>query len=60
LSFERKGKITSKKRPNISSNSIFNFSFAKEPFKKKDVHQKHFLEDLGLLIIKFLKIICGE
>jgi hypothetical protein len=26
-----------KKRPNISSNSIFNFYIAKKPFKKDDV-----------------------
>ncbi len=40
-----------KKRPNLSSNVIPNFFFAKDPFKKEDVQQKQFMEDLGLLII---------
>jgi len=52
LSFEKKGKTTLKKRANISSNSISSFFFVKKPFKKEDVQQKHFLEDLGLLLIK--------
>jgi hypothetical protein len=46
-----KEKQPSKKKPNISSNSIFNF-FAREPFKKEDVQQNVFLENLGLLIVK--------
>jgi hypothetical protein len=29
-----------------------NFFVTKEPFKTNDLYQKHFLEDLGLLIIK--------
>jgi hypothetical protein len=45
-------KQPSKKRPNISSNSISNFFVTKEPFKKDDVQQKQFLEYLGLLIVK--------
>ncbi len=42
----------SKKKPNIFSNSIFSFFVGKEPFKKDDVQQKQFLEDLGILIVK--------
>jgi hypothetical protein len=42
----------SKKKPNISSNSICSFFATKEPFKKDEVQQKHFLEDLGFLIVK--------
>jgi hypothetical protein len=42
----------SKKRPNISSNSISSFFATKEPFKKDEVQQKQFFKDLGLLIIK--------
>ncbi len=45
-------KQPSKKKPNISFNSIFIYFVAKEPFKKNDVWQKQFLEDLGLLMIK--------
>jgi len=44
-------KQPSKKKPNISSNSIL-FIFAREPFKKKEVLQNVFLENLGLLIVK--------
>jgi hypothetical protein len=36
------------KRPNISSNSISSFFATKEPFKKNEVQQKQFLENLGL------------
>jgi hypothetical protein len=35
----------------VTSNSIFFFP-TKEPFKKDDVQQKQFVEDLTLLIIK--------
>ncbi len=42
----------SRKKLNIFSNSIFNFFVAKESFKKDDVQQKLFLEDLGILIVK--------
>jgi hypothetical protein len=42
----------SKKRPNVSSNSISSFFIAKGPFKKDDVSQKQILEDLTLLIIE--------
>jgi len=45
-------KQPSKKRPNVSSNSIFSFFVAKKPFKKNDVQQKKNLEDLILLIVK--------
>jgi hypothetical protein len=41
-----------KKKPNVFSNFIFNFFIAKVFLKKKDVHQKQFLEDLTLLIVK--------
>ncbi len=50
--FEGIGKKTFQKRPNIFSNSMFNFFVAKKPFKKDDVQQKKFWEDLGLLIVK--------
>jgi len=43
---------TSLKRPNIFNNYIFNFFVEKEPFKKDDVEQKQFLEDVGFLIMK--------
>jgi hypothetical protein len=42
----------SKKRPNISSNSIFSFFSTREPFKKEDMQQCFFWEDLNLLIVK--------
>jgi hypothetical protein len=42
----------SKKRSNVSSNSISLFFATKEPFKKDDVQQKQSLEDLTLLIVK--------
>lgn len=41
-----------KKRPNIYSNHIFKKIVVKDPFKKDDVEQKQFLEDLGFLIVK--------
>ncbi len=50
--WEKIKKQLSKKRWNVSSNSIFSFFIAKEPFKKDDVQQNVFLEDLTLLIIK--------
>jgi hypothetical protein len=45
-------KQPSKKRPKVSSNSIISFFVAKKPFKKDDVQQKRFLEDLIILIVK--------
>ncbi len=42
----------SKKKPNVSSNSISRLFATKEPFKKDNVQQKQFMEDLTLLIIK--------
>jgi hypothetical protein len=45
-------KQPSKKRPNVSSNSISNFFVAKKPFKKDDVQQKQILEDLIISIVK--------
>jgi hypothetical protein len=45
-------KPPTKKRPNISSSSIFYFFTSKEPFKNDDVKQQKFLENLALLIIK--------
>jgi hypothetical protein len=41
-----------KKRPNVFANEIFEFFFTKDPFKKNDVQQKSFLQDLGLLVVK--------
>ncbi len=45
-------KRLSKKRTNISSNSISNSFVAKKSFKKDDVQQKFFWEYLGFLIVK--------
>jgi hypothetical protein len=42
----------SKKKPNMFSNSISNFFITQEPFKKYDLQQKQFLENLGFLIVK--------
>jgi hypothetical protein len=50
--WEKIKKQPSKKRWNASSDSISSFFTAKEPFKKDDVQQNVFLEDLTLLIIK--------
>ncbi len=41
-----------KKRPNVLASVIFVLFVVKEPFKKDDVQQKYFLQDLGLLIVK--------
>jgi hypothetical protein len=41
-----------KKRANLFGNSIFNFFASKDLFKKVDVQQKEFLEDVGLLIME--------
>jgi hypothetical protein len=41
-----------KKRQNISSSEIFKFLFAKLLYKKDVMQQKHFFEDLALLIVK--------
>jgi hypothetical protein len=40
------------KRPNVLASAISSFFSIKEPFKKDDVQQKDFLQDLGLLIVK--------
>jgi hypothetical protein len=45
-------KQPAKKIPNIYSSSIFFKNCGKGTFQKNDLHQKHFLEDLGLLVIK--------
>jgi hypothetical protein len=45
-------KQPSKRRSNISYISISSFVFARKPFKKEDVQQKYFLEDLNLLVVK--------
>jgi hypothetical protein len=42
----------SKKKPNVSFNSIYYFFVAQKLFKKDDVLQKQFLEDLTFLIVK--------
>ncbi len=47
-----KEKRPSKKIMNPSGGSISNFFLVKDTLKKKDVSQKEFLEDLGLLIVK--------
>jgi len=44
-------KQPSKKKPNVFPNSISSFFVVKKPFKKNDVQQKQFLEDLTLLIV---------
>jgi hypothetical protein len=44
-------KQPTKKRPNISSSSIFNSFTSREPFKNDDVKQQNFLESLTLLIV---------
>jgi hypothetical protein len=41
-----------KKRPCVNGTIIFNFFAAKISYKKDDVQQKQFLEDLTLLIFK--------
>ncbi len=41
-----------KKRVHISNSSISNFFALKDPFKKDDVEQKMFVENLTLLIVK--------
>jgi hypothetical protein len=48
----KKERQPSKKRPNISSNSIFNFFSIREPFKKEHMQQYCFWEDLNLLFVK--------
>jgi hypothetical protein len=45
-------KQPSKKISNVYSNYIPSFFATKEPFKKNDVQQKQFLEDLTFLIVK--------
>jgi hypothetical protein len=40
------------KRANISNSSIFEFFASKDPFKKDDVKEKMFLENLALLTIR--------
>jgi hypothetical protein len=40
------------KKTNISSSSIFEFFASKDPFKKNDVKEKMFLENLALLILR--------
>jgi hypothetical protein len=48
----RKEKQPTKTKVIMSGGSIFKFFLSKIPFIKKDVPQKEFLEDLGLLIVK--------
>jgi hypothetical protein len=40
------------KRANIFSSSMFEFFASKDPFKKDDVEEKMFMENLALLIVK--------
>jgi wobble nucleotide-excising tRNase len=60
----KKERQPSKKRSNVFRNVISNFFVVKDPFKKDDVYQKQFLENLGLLVVKkiyqcYLLTICG-
>jgi hypothetical protein len=48
----KKEKQLAKKKANLSGNFISKFFDAKDSFKKDDVQQKEFLEDLVLLIMK--------
>jgi hypothetical protein len=36
----------------MNTNAISNFFGAMDPYKKDNVHQKYFVKNLGLLIIK--------
>ncbi len=45
-------KQLAKKRPNVPTSAVSVFFAMKEPFKKDDVQQKEFLQNLGLLIVK--------
>jgi len=45
-------KQSTKKRSLISNSSISEFFASKDPFKKNDVEQKMFVENLALLIVK--------
>jgi hypothetical protein len=45
-------KNSSKDKANVPGNAISSFFVIKEPFKRDDVQQKDFLQDLGLLIVK--------
>ncbi len=52
---ERKENVeiqSTKKRSLISNSSIFDFFASKDPFRKDDVEQKMFVENLTLLIMK--------
>jgi hypothetical protein len=55
-------KQLSKKRPNISSNSISNVFFGKEPFKKDRCITKAIIERLGSFNCQnpFSFIVCGK
>jgi hypothetical protein len=48
----KKEKQLAKKGANLFGNYTSNFFVAKDSFKKDDVQQKEFLEDLSLLIVK--------
>jgi hypothetical protein len=45
-------KQLAKKRPTMNTNAISNFLGAMDPNKKDNVHQKDFIKNLGLLVIK--------
>jgi hypothetical protein len=47
-SLREKERQPSKKRSNISSNSIFSFFLIREPFKKEDMQQVYFWEFLSV------------
>jgi len=48
---------TIEKKPNVFGGFIFKKIVIKNSFKKDDVQHKEFLEDFGLLIVKFFLII---
>jgi hypothetical protein len=48
----REERQPTKKKMIVSSGSILKKNSIKDSFKKEDVPQKEFLEDLGLLIVK--------
>ncbi len=45
-------KQLAKKRPNVLVNAISFIFLTKDLFKKNNVQQKEFVQDLGLLIVK--------
>jgi hypothetical protein len=52
VKLKRKEESSHQKRLNLFENSISNFFVIKDPFKRDNVQQKQFLEELNLLIMK--------